>query len=66
MVVTPLELSFMRVTAAAAGRTEGGTLEAPVMETVQPEPSPMPAAASAGGRTEAGTSDASAENVAMG
>jgi hypothetical protein len=61
-----LALSFMRVAVATVGRTAEGALEASVVETVQPAPSPVPAATSAMGQKEAGVSEVSAEDMATG
>jgi hypothetical protein len=66
LVVMPPELSFVRVTASTVGQMGEGTLEAPTVEMVQTEPSPMPASTSATGQAKAGTFEASAEIAVVG
>jgi hypothetical protein len=65
-MVTPPELSFVRVDMATARRTEEDMLEASMVETMQMELSPMPSSVSVMGQTEEGTSEMSAEDVAAG
>jgi hypothetical protein len=65
-VVMPPELSFVWVAMSTVGHTGEGALEAPMVEMVQTEPSPMPASTSATGQAEAGMFEASVEIVVVG